>query len=278
MDIQSFCNDVVNFDCLCSRLSSLQQQLEKKRSDFPKVAFVPPLTDSSRCAVPEDKDSSTVSKIRQSLKSARDSAQNRVSSQDMNVKSEVATIAKLWKENKDLEEKYKKDYDSSCGCLDDAFKVLCRDVEVVSRLFRIVKVLEKALVADDVKVVYPDLFALLQHCDYLSVSPVSQRVLKQACGSGSKAVDRPSPSSSATSSAGGSGDDKESYIVALSEEVKALRKIVEDQDSQLKDLEKQKAFVSSYAEATIASLNNVISLLRTELQSRNIPDPTVKKE
>jgi len=264
---------IFKFDLLSARICALQQELEKKCVSFPKIAFIPPLVDTSRKSIPSDLDTSVIIDLRKQLKDARNRAQKRVDAQDMNVEVEVSCIAQMWEDSKSLQADFESNFTEACNCMRRSMALFCTEAEVMARLLRFIRILEKGLKASDVTVIYPELGSLLHECSYLTVSPKSRAVLNEAISKVSQTPSAAAAAALATSSTA-ADDDKAAYVKSLQEEIETLHTMIEELKLDRSNLEKEKTNIARQAKETIDSLENVIEILRSELKKNNIPDPT----
>jgi len=250
-EMQTFAGIVFVFEKLFSKIRSLQQQLVKKCPEFPKASFFPPSVGSSLEIVPPCSAlSGKIEQIEQELKKIFSSTQKKADFRNNDMRAEICAIAELWKNSSDLETQCKQAYTDSCTCLNAVIQSFSSDAEVVSRLFRYIRALEKATKEDDATVVYPELRALLLDCDYLTVSVKSQNLLKL-------------PTLEERLAAA-----KDAYIGALEAKVKWL-------EGAFDEVEKDRFSLAAEATETINSQSAVIERLRQILRDHNIHDPTM---
>jgi len=269
-EIQSIRKNVIKFDQLTTRLHKLQQELAKRRADFPQVAFTPPVASSVAQAITSCHDSDEINGIRSKLREIRNCAQKKVDAQEMNVTSEVESIIGMLAQYKDLEVRCKNNLDRASQSLNGLLAIFQREAGVMSRLFRYVKVLESALKAEDPTVVYPELKSLVK-CEFFSFAAKYKHVLQD------ESV--PEGTGSAAASAAASNvalSDKDTYIATLLEQVKALKAANDELARANMLLAKEKDDVVSHAEGVVESYKRVNEILRHELTVRGIPDPTVE--
>jgi len=249
------------FDLVYGRVNGMQQELKKKRKDFPMVAFIPPMIDRSHRIDFDPVDCSVIPVIRKQLKDYRNKAQRKVDSQNMDVSPEVSAIADIWEKNKDLESKIQKDVSDAYSMLSVAVKSLCPEAEVFGRLFHYMCALEKAKVEDDPRVVYPELQRLAR-CDYLSISPDSHR--------GAARVSEPPVVPREGS------DDRDAYIETLKAEIDKLQAMNDELKADRDKLAQEMDVIRAKAAEMIETKKAIIDTLRRELAKNHIQDPTTK--
>jgi len=251
VDVEFFRATVVNckvFDSVFSRINAMQQELKKKCDDFPMVAIIQPKIDLSHDIDFDPADSSVIPVIRRQLKDNRAEAQKKADSQNMDVTQEVSAVARIWDENKGLESRYQKDVSVASNMLRIAMESLRPEAEVFSRLFRYMRVLEKAMKDDDPRAVCPELKSLAD-CDYLSLSTESKSSV--------------------------SSFDRDKYLATLRAEIEQLEKMNEEQRKERQKLEQQRKALIERAGQIIERRRANVEALRQELARRGIPDPTM---
>jgi len=275
LDVELFRKNLMKFDNVNATIRSLQQEVSSKFKDFPKLAFIAPAVEPSRDIVHTYCDEAVVQNVRSELKKYRNLAQRRVDSGVMNVSEEVGAIAKLWDDSRIYEQNYQNDVDQSGKSLNQVMKLFRSEAEVMCRLLRYVSMLKKALKAEDVRTVYPELRALLQ-CDYLNVSTESRRVLIRSSEASQSSSSSSSSSSPSSSSRAAGTCDKDHRIAELKQEIETLYAMVSDLKSERARLESERDAIAVKAKETIDSMKEVIATLREKLKENNIPDPTVQ--
>ena len=165
------------------------------------------------------------------------------------------------KKNKDLESKIQKDVSDAYSMLSVAVRSLCPEAEVFGRLFHYMRVLEKAKIEDDPRVVYPELQSLAE-CDYLNISPDSRR--------GAARVSEPTVLPRVGS------DDRDAYIQTLKAEIDKLQVMNKELKADRDKLAQEMDVIRAKAAEIMETKNAIIVALREELAKNHIEDPTTK--
>jgi len=261
--VETFRLNVMNFEEIGKEISGLIKEVLRKKNFevFSDISYVVPKTRPSVELVYNSCGSKTKHDINDGLTELCGGIQLKVNSGKMDITaSEFKSVVEMYDKIQSVFHVCKTSVDETCKAMHRVMEPFALEVDKLCHLLHLRRVLKKALEVDDVHVIYPELRSLVQ-CEFLNVS---DHYRTEIIGTSSSSSDSLSSSSS------------EASVADLKQRIKSLEVMNIELRTVLEKSEYERNSIISQAEESISSLTNIISILREELRSNSIQDPTLE--